>query len=46
MAAVTIHSGYRAQEEEIGHLLLPFPLLFAWSEGAGYHDLSFFNIEF
>ena len=29
MAAVTIHSDFEAQEEEICHYFHPFPLLFA-----------------
>ena len=47
MAAVTIHNDFRAQEEEICHLLPPFPLMFAMNNGAGRYDLSFiFNTEF
>ena len=44
MAAVTIHSGFRAQEEEICHYFHIFPSYLPWSNGAGCHDLSFFLI--
>ena len=44
MAAVTIHSDFRAQEEEICHYLRFFPFYLPCSNGAGCHDLRFFNI--
>ena len=40
MAAVTIHSDFRAQEEEICHYFYLFPLYLPWSNGAGCHVLS------
>ena len=42
MAAVTIHSDFRAQEEEICHYFNLSPLYLLWSIGAGCHDLSCF----
>ena len=44
MAAVTICSDFRAQEEEICHCFHLFPLYLPWSNGAGCHDLSLFVI--
>ena len=44
MAAVTILNDFRAQEEEICHYFNFFPLYLLWSNGARYHDLSFFLI--
>ena len=46
MAAVTIHSDFRAQEKEICHFFYIFPFYLLWSDGTGCHDLSFFNTEF
>ena len=46
MAADTIHSEFRAQEEEICHCFHHFPFYLLWSDGARCHDVSFFNIEF
>ena len=42
MAAVTIHSDFRAQEEEICHCFHLFPFYLLWSDGTGCHDLFFF----
>ena len=42
MAAVTICSDFRAQEEEICHYFQLFPFNLPWSNGTGRHDLSFF----
>ena len=42
MAAVTVHSDFLAQEEEIWHYFHFFPLYLPWSNGARCHDLSFF----
>ena len=39
MAAVTILSDYRAQEEEICHYFHLFPFYLPWYNGAGYHNL-------
>ena len=44
MAAVTICSDFRAQEEEICHYFHLFPFYLPWSNGAGCHDLSLFGI--
>ena len=41
MAAVIIHSDFRAQEEEICHYFHIFPFRLPWSNGARCHDLSF-----
>ena len=43
MAAVTICTDFRAQEEHCFHL---FPFYLPWSGGTGCHDLSFYNIRF
>ena len=42
MAAVTIHSDFRAQEEEICHCFHLFPFYLSWSNGAMI--LVYFNI--
>ena len=46
MAAVTIHSDFRALEEEICPCLPFSPFYVPWSDGARCHDLRFFNVEF
>ena len=46
MAAVTIHSDFRAQKEEICYSFHLFPFYFPWSNRTRCHELSFFNIEF
>ena len=46
MAAVTIGSGFGAQEEEICHYFHLCPFYLPWSNGAGCHDLSFFFLIF
>jgi len=46
MAAVTIHSNFRGQEEEICHYFHLFPFYLPWSNGAGCHDLSFLIFSF
>ena len=43
MAEVTIHSDFRAKEEEICHYFHRFSLYLPWSNGARCHNLSFFN---
>ena len=45
MAAVTICSDFRAQEEEICHYLHLFPFYLPWSNGARCLDLRFFLIS-
>ena len=42
MAAVTIHSDFRAWEEWNLSLPPPFPLLLPWSDETRCHDLNFF----
>ena len=46
MAAAIIHSDFRAQEEEICHDFHLFLVHLPCSNGAGCHDLRFFNISF
>ena len=43
-AAVTVRSDFGAQEEEICHYFHLSPFYLPCSNGAGCHDLSFFNI--
>ena len=46
MAAVTVHSDFGAQEEEICHLFHLFPFYLPCNNGAGCHDLSFLIFSF
>ena len=46
VASVTIHSDFRAQEEEVCHYVHLFPFYLPWSNGASCHDISFFLILF
>ena len=46
VAAVTIHSDFRVQENKNPLLFPLFPRLFAMSDGIRCHDLSFLNVEF
>ena len=49
MAAITIHSDFTAQEEEICHCFHLFPFYLPWSDNIRLHYLSFFvyfNIRF
>ena len=46
MAAVTIHSNFGAQLEEICHYLYLFPFYLPWSVGVRSHDIIFLNVEF
>ena len=49
MAAVTACSDFGALENKVCHYLPSFPNCLPWSDGAGCHDLSFFehlNFEF
>jgi len=46
MAAVTIHSDFGAQEEEISHYFHLSPFYLLCSNWAGCHDLSFFSLVF
>ena len=46
MAAVTICSDFGAQENKVSHCFHCFSIYLSWSDGTGYHDLSFLNVEF
>ena len=46
MAAVTIQSDFRAQEEEICYCFHLFLFCLPWSDGTGCHDLSFLILSF
>ena len=46
LAAVTICSDFRAQEEEICHYFHLFPFYLPWGNRAGCHDLSFLIFSF
>ena len=43
---VTINSDFGAQENKTCHCFHIFPFYFPWSNGTGFHDLSFFIVEF
>ena len=46
MAAVTISSDFGAQENKFCHCFHFFPIYLPWSDGTGYHDLSFWMLSF
>ena len=46
MAAVTICSDFRAQENKICHYFHCFPIYLPWNYGIGCHDHHFLNVEF
>ena len=46
MAAVTIYSDFRTQENKVCHCFHCFPIYLSWSDGTGCHDLSFFMVSF
>ena len=46
VAAVTICSDFRAQEEEICHCFHLFPFYLPWSDRTKCHDLTFLNAKF
>ena len=46
MAAVTICSDFRVQENKICHCSHFFPFYLPWRDGTECHDLRFFNVEF
>ena len=46
MAAVSISSDFRAQENKICHCFHCLPIYSPWSDGTRCHDLCFFNVEF
>ena len=45
MAAVTISSDFRVQENKICHCFHCFPIYLPWNDGTKCYDLSFLNIE-
>ena len=46
MAAVTICSDFRAQENKVCHCFCCFPIYLPWNDGTRCHDFSFLNVEF
>ena len=46
MAAVTIWSDFRTQENKICHCFHYFSICLPWRDGTWCHDLSFLNVEF
>ena len=46
MAAVTVHSDFRAQENKVYRCFRCFSIYLLWSDGTRCHDLSFLNVEF
>ena len=45
MAVVTLSSDFGALENKIFHSFHCFPIYMPWSDGIGWHDLSFLNVE-
>ena len=45
MAAVSICSDLGAPQNKVCHCFHCFPIYLPWSDGAGWHDLSFLNVE-
>ena len=41
MAAITICSDFGAQRNKVSHCFHCFPIYLLWSDGTGFHDLSF-----
>ena len=46
MAAVTVCSNLRVQENKICPCFHFFPFYLPWSDGTRYHDLSFLSVDF
>ena len=46
MATATICSDFRAPKNKVSHCFYCFPIYLPWSDGTGYYDLSFLNVEF
>ena len=46
MAAVTIHCDFGGQENKVCHCFHFSTLHLPWSDGIGYRDISFLNVEF
>ena len=45
MAAVTICSDFGAWKNKVCHCFHCFPIYFLWSDGTGFRDISFLNVE-
>ena len=43
-AAVTVCSGFGTQEDKVCHCFHCSPIYLPWSDGTGYHNLSFLNV--
>ena len=41
----SIHSDFGAQKNKVSHCFNCFPIYLPWSDGTGWHDLSFLNAE-
>ena len=46
MGAVTVHSDFKAQENEICHCFHFLPIYLTWSDGTRCHDLTFWMLSF
>ena len=46
MSVIAICSDFGAQKNEVSHCFQCFPIYLPWSDGTGYHDLSFLNVDF
>ena len=46
IAAVTVCSDFKDQENSVCHFFHFSPIYLPWSDGDGCHDLSFLNVEF
>ena len=46
IAAATTCSDFGAQENEVCHCFLCFPIYLPWSDGTGCHDLHFWTLSF
>ena len=46
MALATICSDFGARENKICHCFHFFPIYLPWSDGSGWHDLGFLNVDF
>ena len=46
MAAVTIHSDFRAPQNKVWHCFHCIPIYFPLGDGTRCHDLSFLNVKF
>ena len=46
MAALTVHTDFGAQENEICHCFHFSPICLPWSSATGCHEFNFWNVEF